>query len=200
MGIDYVKEFYRLHLKKYGKEDIRAMGWHDEEEYSVRFEVVTGVADLEDSSILDVGCGFGGLYNYLKSSDLRHFSYLGIDILPEMIDLAQKKNPTGRFRVADILHDDVGQYDYVFCIGALNITTQDFDEYFKEMVDKMINIANKAVVLTFLSDRERLAAGPYHFEDPKSLKQKMMKRYGVKVKIIDDPRLPGESSLFIYKS
>ena len=195
----YIREFYEYHLRKYGKEDIRAMGWHDEGEYSIRFDIVAKVGDLESASILDVGCGFGGLYKYLISSEIKHFSYLGVDIVPSMVEIAKENNPTGKFEVADILREDLGKFDYVFCIGTLNITTEDYDKYFREMIRRMIDIAKKAVVISFLSDKEHLAKGPYHFENPERIKEIVEKEFDVSAKIIWDERLKGESCLFIYK-
>lgn len=195
--ISFIKEFYEHHLRKYGKDDIRAMGWHEEDEYSVRFDVVTKVGDLNNSSILDVGCGFGGLYKYLISSKVKNFNYLGIDIVPKMVEIAKQKNPTGRFKVLDVLNEKLPKYDYVFCIGTLNITTKDFDKYLKKMIRKMIELAKKEVVISFLSKKSYLASGPYHFEDPQKLKETIEKEHKVKVEVIEDPRLKGESCLFI---
>ena len=194
-----ILEFYDYHIRKYGKEDIRAMGWHDEEEYSIRFDIVTKVGELGNASILDVGCGFGGLYKYLISSEIGQFSYLGVDIVPKMVEIARDQNPTGTFKVVDILKEEVGKFDYVFCIGALNITTDNFDKYFREMLRKMIQLSNKAIVISFLSEKKYLATGPYHFENPKSLKKMIEKEFDVSVKIVEDERLKGEGCLFIYK-
>ncbi|MBD3163880.1 methyltransferase domain-containing protein [Candidatus Woesearchaeota archaeon] len=194
-----IRNFYTSHLKKYGKHDIRAMGWHDEEEYSVRFEICAKIASLENSSVLDIGCGFGGLYRYLNSSRVKDFSYLGIDIMPEMVDIARKKNPTAKFRVGDILKDELLHFDYVFAIGTFNITTRGYSSYFFRAMKKMIQIANKGIAVCFLSDKLYLAKGPYHFENSARIKRKLEKEFNVEARIIDDPRLKGESCLFIYK-
>ncbi|MBR9699653.1 class I SAM-dependent methyltransferase [Candidatus Woesearchaeota archaeon] len=197
--IAFIRKFYEEHLKKYGKDDIRAMGWHEEDEYSIRFEVVTTVGDLHNASILDVGCGFGGLYKHLISEKVKNFSYLGVDILPKMIDIAKEKNPTGKFEVKDILKDRMSRVDYVFCIGSLNITTKNFDEYFRKILKKLISLAKKAVVVSFLSKPHYLVSGSYHFEDPHKLKPVLEKEYGVSIEIIEDKRLSGESCLFVRK-
>jgi len=199
MSRAFIRQFYAEHLKRYGKEDIRAMGWHQEDEYSVRFEIVTHGLELENSSILDVGCGFGGLYKHLIMSQVRNFSYLGIDILPEMVEAAKEKNPTGRFEVRDILTDPTYPSDYIFCIGALNVKTEGSEGYFRKMLERMIALAKKAVVISFLSEPVYLADGPYHVEDAEQVKKELESSYPVKVDIHKDPRLRGESILFIQR-
>ncbi|MDO8481178.1 MAG: class I SAM-dependent methyltransferase [Nanoarchaeota archaeon] len=199
MDLEFVKRFYEEHLTRYGKEDIRGMGWHEEDEYSIRFDIVTQGLDLDNASILDVGCGYGGLYKHLVMSEVKNFSYLGIDFLPQMVKAAKEKNPTGRFEVCDILSDNAYPCDYVFCIGALNVKTEGSNEYFREMLAKMISLAKKAVIISFLSDKMYLANGPYHFENAEQLKTELEQNHQVKVEVRNDPRLRGESCLVIHR-
>jgi SAM-dependent methyltransferase len=199
MGSSFVKQFYKWHLEKFGNDDIRSMGWHDELEYCCRFEIAVQLADLNNSSILDVGCGFGGLYKYLESSGIK-FSYLGIDILPEMVEISKKNNPKGNFRVADILKEALPRFDYVFCLGAMNVSDKNHHSFFMKMVKRMISMAKKAVVLNFLSDKARIPSAPYHFENPEKLKKEILREFpDLKIEIVEDARIIGESFLFIYK-
>lgn len=57
----------------------------------------------ENSSILDVGCGPGNVTKHLLKQR-PDFDILGIDIAPNMIDLAEKNNPTATFKVMNGLH------------------------------------------------------------------------------------------------
>ena len=67
------------------------------------------------------------------------------------------------------------------------------------MLKKMIKISNKAVVFSFLSDKSVLQKGPYHFEDPNELKKWVKEEFNLRVELIEDSRLSGESCLFIHK-
>ena len=200
--LETVKAFYKQHLQKYPEGDIRTMGWHDEEEYTIRFKVMTSIADLNNSSILDVGCGIGGLYGYLISQGTQT-KYTGVDILPEMIEHAQRRFPPTKthatFKVCNILTQELPQSDYVFCIGALNISSEGFDVFFRSMVKKMIHLAKKGVALNFLCNKEKLSAGPYHFENPQTLKEDLEKEFGVRIIMDVEESLDGECCLFIYK-
>ena len=55
----------------------------------------------EDQDILEIGCGSG--YGAILLATLRPRSYLGIDLMPEMIELAKKQAdlPNCEFRVMD---------------------------------------------------------------------------------------------------
>lgn len=60
------------------------------------------LADLikPNESVLDAGCGWGRLLE-LMPNDWRG-DYLGVDLSPDLIDLARKENPTHSFIVADL--------------------------------------------------------------------------------------------------
>src|SRR5260221_143330 len=70
-------------------------------------------------SLLDVGCGYGGLLNHAIRAHI-DLDYTGIDVAKNMIDWATTHVPHGRFVHGDILdytHD--GRFDYVVCNGIL---------------------------------------------------------------------------------
>ena len=66
-------------------------------------------------SVLDVACGTG---EHARLLNLRHgFEVDGIDLNPDFVLIAQQKNPSGRFHVADMAAFDLGiQYDVITCL------------------------------------------------------------------------------------
>jgi SAM-dependent methyltransferase len=66
-------------------------------------------------TVLDVACGTGEHARLLME---RHgFEVDGIDLEPAFIEIARRKNPAGRFTVADMTSFDLGrQYDAVLCL------------------------------------------------------------------------------------
>ncbi len=70
---------------------------------------------ITDKKVLDVGCGTGLLLNYFKIDQ-----YLGIDISPNMIRIAESKFPENQFVVANMDHIvkiiDSESYDCIICL------------------------------------------------------------------------------------
>lgn len=76
------------------------------------------------AKLLEIGCGPGNITKYIlsKRSD---FDILGIDIAPNMIELAKKNNPTAEFAIMDSRHIDTlkEKYDGIvsgFCLPYLS--------------------------------------------------------------------------------
>ena len=72
-----------------------------------------------DSSVLDVACGPGNISHFLLER-LPDLKLLGIDLAPNMIDLARTNNPNARFLVYDALQiDGLGAKFDAIVIGFL---------------------------------------------------------------------------------
>jgi 2-polyprenyl-3-methyl-5-hydroxy-6-metoxy-1,4-benzoquinol methylase len=72
-----------------------------------------------DSSVLDVACGPGNISHFLLER-LPGLKLLGIDLAPNMIDLARTNNPGARFLVYDALQiDGLGSKFDAIVIGFL---------------------------------------------------------------------------------
>jgi len=67
-------------------------------------------------SILEIGCGPGNITKYLLSK-IPDAKILGIDIAPNMIDLAKANNPKAKFEVMDARALDLldAKYDAILC-------------------------------------------------------------------------------------
>ncbi|MDQ8185982.1 class I SAM-dependent methyltransferase [Pelagicoccus sp. SDUM812002] len=65
--------------------------------------------------LLDVGCGTG---EHAKQLRVRYgYEVDGLDIEPDFVAIAQRKNPEARFQVGDMRDFDLGQtYDAVLCL------------------------------------------------------------------------------------
>lgn len=62
--------------------------------------------EASKKSVLELGCGTGNLCKYFQEAG---FQYQGIDFSPQMIDMAQKKNPQARFSVGDMREFQLGE-------------------------------------------------------------------------------------------
>jgi SAM-dependent methyltransferase len=118
------------------------------------FDFLAQVDGLEPSdSIIDVGCGYGDLFDYLRGSGWRG-SYLGVDINRELIEEGKRLYPDAEFRVLDIQETPLTQVsDWFFCCHALTSATEalPFIEHFESMLQLMWSCSRKGVVFNVLS-------------------------------------------------
>lgn len=96
--------------------------------------VARELGDLHDKTILDLGCGTGGLIDYVKPK-----KYMGWDINTANVDLAKQKYPDTKrykFAVRDIVQDALPArtFDYAITINVLHhLTEPQVKTYFKRV-------------------------------------------------------------------
>jgi len=107
------------------KDPAQQVGWRGHWDQELRFEALLEVIPPGERgfSILDVGCGLGHLWAYLRRVGIEDVDYLGIDVLPDMVAGARALYPEGRFEKLDLLSPELpaDRFDYVVCSGALNV-------------------------------------------------------------------------------
>lgn len=84
----------------------------DLELYNESYDAFCNSIAKDNANILEIGCGPGNISKYLLSKR-PNFRIYGIDVAPNMIELARQNNPTAKFDVMDCRN-----------IGEIN---QDFD-------------------------------------------------------------------------
>ncbi len=97
--------------------------------YNVSYDFICDSVKNVNAKILDIGCGPGNISKYLLSKR-PDFDIFGIDIAPNMIELANKNNPTARFSVMDSrnVNDIQSKFDAIvcgFCLPYLSETDRD---------------------------------------------------------------------------
>lgn len=68
--------------------------------YNDSYNIFCELLEAENARILELGCGPGNITKYLLSKK-PEWNILGIDIAPNMIELARKNNPSADFKVMD---------------------------------------------------------------------------------------------------
>jgi SAM-dependent methyltransferase len=163
-----IKQFYQTLLVKYGHNDPKSYGWNTKYTQEIRFMILSEIANLEGATILDVGCGTGDFYQYLKKR-VKHFTYLGVDIVPEMINSARSRFPKADFRVLDFSTGIDQKFDYVFSSGLLSIKVDNYKEVYYGMVKNMFEACNKGVAFNFLNLGESITDDTYISYDPSEI-------------------------------
>src|ERR1700739_1074782 len=146
-------ERYNQRLDKFGYSP-ESLGWGGgKERQFVRFKALTEIGVEKHDSLLDVGCGFADLYEYLKLNEFNG-QYLGVDINGNLLDLARKEHQGVNVEKINILEEDINrQFNWVVSSGIFNLKLNFEDNltYIKTMLKKMYEISNKGVAVDFMS-------------------------------------------------
>jgi SAM-dependent methyltransferase len=196
---DYIEQ-YESRLRKYGYSP-ETLGWGKYGRQEVRFSVLTDYAlQIRESSILDVGCGFADLYDFLIKKGWQG-RYTGIDIVPGLLEVALERHPDLDLRQIDITADSVNleRYDFVIASGMLNaeLKVGDNQTHIAKALNSMFQHARVAVCVDFLSTYvEVRKPGSWHTDPGWALS--VAKRLSRRVMLRHD-YLPFEFALLIFK-
>ncbi len=93
--------------------------------YNETYDFVCNSITRVNAKVLEIGCGPGNITKYLLSKR-PDFDIFGIDISPNMIELAEKNNPTAKFAVMDSrqIDDLKTNYDGIVCGFCLPYLSQ----------------------------------------------------------------------------
>lgn len=143
---------YETRLKEYGSVP-KALGWFKGRQ-CFRFYFLAQIDGVQpEDSILDLGCAFGELYPFMRSLGW-HGEYMGVDIVPALIEEGRKRYSDLDLAVMDIqVKQPDRKFDWVFCSGALTSRTAEVDSYehVKSMLGIMFNLCEKGVSVNFVS-------------------------------------------------
>lgn len=149
---------YTKRYNELGK-NIKSLGWGSIKQQRFRF-LQTLLSDLnfKEKKILDVGCGFGDYYSFLKDKKLGINHYTGWDINSNFINEA-KNNFTSQdtsFYVRNVFKQKANEpvADIVVMFGLLNWKLSSISmnyDYTKRMVKKAYCLAGECLVVDFLS-------------------------------------------------
>jgi SAM-dependent methyltransferase len=160
-----VLQFYNDALDRFGSNDPQGAGWGLPGGQEERFRVLTAIADLNSTSILDVGCGFGDLYGYIEKCRTPVL-YTGIDINSRSITLAREKYPGAHFEVADFEEYAGESVDYVLSSGALTFKIENHHDIYLGFIRKMFHLSRRGCAFNMLKRGEHVDDATYATYDP----------------------------------
>ena len=143
--------YHRHRIETFAEGTVGALGWRRVESQIKRFEVISDVGDLSGRTLLDVGCGYGDLKEFLDRR-FSNFTYIGIDQMPEFIAEAKTRYenyPATHFSQTDFTKADFPTVDYVIASGALVYRCYDPD-FYADMIRKMYQAATQALAFNML--------------------------------------------------
>lgn len=128
----------------------------DKKFYDILFE---GLKFDGPVSVFNIGCGMGGIIDYLPGRGIAISEYLGIDLVAEFIDSCQYKYkykyPHFEFLRGNFIMEKFQpkkKYDLVVCLGMLVTRTRDYEEYIEYMAGKMADLSQGYVLFNIMTD------------------------------------------------
>lgn len=186
---------YNERLTIYGY-DPRTLGWFKGRQ-PIRFKVLSEIGELVNSSVLDVGCGFGDLYGFLVEKGIS-MRYTGYDINPELIEVAREVYAAAHFEVVDIEEADINdEFDWVFESGVFNFRLSDNQSFIKGILRRMFELCNKGVAADFMSAYVDFEKHDQYYAKPEEIFA-FCKTLSKRVTVRHD-YMPFEFCVYIYK-
>lgn len=152
---------YSDRYKKLGY-DVKTLGWGSKDQQLARFAQVADCRlDLTNKHLLDIGCGFGDLANFLIDSGINFKTYKGWDLNPDLINEARtvwKAASNFSFDVQNIASFEslTTVADVGIMLGVLNLNFKeeiDNYEYAKKLISSAYRIVNDCLIVDFLSSK-----------------------------------------------
>ncbi len=141
---------------------------------------------------MDLGCGYGALFHYLKGKKKTNFRYVGFDLSMEMIRNARegcRGQAQARFKTG---MPTLEKTDYVVASGVFNVKLKTPDKDWKSYILRMLQIMNRCSrmgfsfnCLTKYSDREKMRPDLY-YADPLFLFDHCKKYFSRNVALLHD--------------
>lgn len=182
--IKQIKSYYAEKLCQ-TKDEHAILGWEDKKSQHLRFDALIDNVKLESLKILDVGCGLGNLYEYLKEKNIS-VDYSGVDICNEIVELAKLKNPDLCVSCQDLFKDNntiTGKFDLVYSSGIFNIDLGNNEDFLARAIKKFYQLSERFIVFNMLHENSPDRENMYFYTSPAEVKT-IIKSSGLKFKKI----------------
>lgn len=155
--INQVNDYYSQKIITHGATP-QGVDWNSAESQNLRFKQLLKLIDTRTPfSLLDYGCGFGSLLEFIKQEKY-NCDYSGFDVSLQMIAEAKKIHPYVNWLTQK---EELKVYDFTIASGIFNVRLDNSNEnwlhYILETLNEMNRISKKGFsfnVLTTYSDKE----------------------------------------------
>ena len=199
-------EHYIDKVKDFNIPEYQVLDWESEEAQKLRFSALINNFDMQNSTLLDVGCGLGHLAEYIDNQNLKLY-YTGVDIIPEMINRANNKtfkNIIPQFMTIDFFKNSIeDDFDYIYTSGIFNLNLGNNEKFLEDAIKIFTLSARKGVCFNLLDEscREKYGNKYYYYnknnilEKTNNILEKQNKKYNIK---IVDEYLSNDFSVFRF--
>ena len=195
---EIIKDFFNKLVEKHGYSP-KSLAYSGEKSQKIKFNIVTEVGIEDNCSVLDVGCGFGDYFNYLKQRGIKNIKYCGIDISNKIVDFAKEKNSLVNVIQGNVLDlSDDEKYDYVISLGFNCVKTGSNWRTLTQVLDKMWKLSKKGIAYNAVSTFSETSPRKIYFVSPAKVIDYIMTNLTYKVVFRHD-YMPHDFTIFAYK-
>lgn len=156
-------------------------GWSDKHNQYKRFEILSKIGIKNKDAVLDIGCGGGEFIQYCKDADLK-VNYVGIDINPYYLKIAQVKFPEHTFINSNGWDLTSNDYDWAVASGVFTLEAN--PTYILWYVGFIMErLVNKGFAFNLLNSKAPEGLVSY---DPEDIVSKLTDRFPeYKIEVVD---------------
>ena len=189
---------YSNRLKEHGATP-KALGW-DKGRHFLRYHVLLSMWELsKETKLLDFGCGFGDLYEYLIQNDIE-LIYEGVDINEDLIKAGKEIHPNANLKCLDFLNlQNADVYDFIISSGVHNLKLEQNWEFIEKTFEQFYKCSKKGFSINFISNQidPEFSKEHLYYSDPSKILN-LAYKYSNRV-ILRNDYMPFEFTLFIFK-
>lgn len=172
--LNRIRDFFNEQFENHG-ESAAGVGWNSAYAQDTRFEQLLKVINpAEPFSLIEFGCGYGYLVDYLDRREIKPKRFYGLDIVPASIAAAKAKFTNRADYSFHLDPEEIPISDYLVASGVFNVkltaSNPDWTRYVIDQLDRFNRWTTKGFSVNFLtkySDYERMAERPdLYYADP----------------------------------
>ena len=195
-----IAEHYKSLLDLHGDSFLSAQ-YSSAETQDRRLVILTEIADLKGSRVLDFGCGAGRLGELLHDI-CPSCEYNGADIVQKFHDICSIKFPKGKFDFFDSFHNDT--FDYIFISGVFNNKIQDNRNFYRDTIRTLFDKVHKGIAFNMMSSYVDFKDEGLFYESPEEVFTFLKTYISPYVSIRNDyyvkhGTLPFDFTVYVYK-
>jgi SAM-dependent methyltransferase len=192
-NLDQVKSYFDQRIQEHGASP-RGSDWNSATSQNTRFDQLLKVVEAQTFSLLDYGCGYGALADYLALTGL-DVDYYGYDILESAIATARQVHRDQPRRSFFTEKMQLPVCDYTVASGIFNFrgeqSFEDWTDYVLSVLQEFNQLSRRGFSSNFLtkySDADRMRTDLY-YADPLFLFDYCKRNCSKNVALLHDYRL-----------
>lgn len=193
-NLEPVKSYFGKRIEEFGASP-RGVDWNSDASQNVRFDQLLKVIEGDQHfTILDYGCGYGALADYLVEKGF-DADYYGYDIVESAIELARKLHIGKPRRTFVAASTELTVCDYTVASGVFNVrgkqSFKDWTNYVIGILHHFNSLSRMGFASNFLtkySDADRMRSDLY-YADPLYLFDYCKRNFSKNIALLHDYRI-----------